>query len=312
MRFVGHPTQLSPQISQSATSSPLPNEKSAQNEPRSKDILAFNVVFALRAIASHEVVNAFHRCSQIIAQQLNKEEESKSYLSKESKCMLTLHDEASSPSEENNTSPYAIILQKSQLARELKKIFQDLHTYGKTHLKINESFDLNLCIPQIVHRLSLRYHRPRPAVGIRELQACVTSLHAFHGVLLLYDLKILLQSLPENESEIRKVVVAARPTMTLAKIAETTGMEIKKIYKIVVHLVFWAKATIIYPLSETNVYVIHPMAPTSVNCALVKKFSQSFPGNNLLKFLSQFSLGTSIGQLTNPLYSQPQKMDLVR
>lgn len=67
------------------------------------------------------------------------------------------------------------------------------------------------------------------------------------------------------------------------------------------HLVYWAKATIIYPLCETNVYVISPDAPIHVNSPLVERFATKFPGMSLIEVISDFSLPTSIGHLTTPL-----------
>ena len=67
------------------------------------------------------------------------------------------------------------------------------------------------------------------------------------------------------------------------------------------HLVYWAKATIIYPLCETNVYVIAPDAPLYTHSPLVEKFSAKFPGMSLFEVISDFSLPTSIGHLTTPL-----------
>lgn len=67
------------------------------------------------------------------------------------------------------------------------------------------------------------------------------------------------------------------------------------------HLVYWAKATIIYPLCETNVYVISPDAPLHSHSPLVDKFSAKFPGMSLFEVISDFSLPTSIGHLTTPL-----------
>ena len=37
-----------------------------------------------------------------------------------------------------------------------------------------------------------------------------------------------------------------------------------KVFQLVCHLVFWAKLTIIYPLCETNVYILSPHADTQV------------------------------------------------
>lgn len=37
---------------------------------------------------------------------------------------------------------------------------------------------------------------------------------------------------------------------------------LEQVFHIVGHLVYWGKATIIYPLCETNVYVLSPVANT--------------------------------------------------
>lgn len=74
-----------------------------------------------------------------------------------------------------------------------------------------------------------------------------------------------------------------------------------QVYELVGHLVYWAKATIIYPLCETNVYVIAPDAPLHSQSPLVDKFSAKFPGMSLFEVISDFSLPTSIGHLTTPL-----------
>lgn len=72
-------------------------------------------------------------------------------------------------------------------------------------------------------------------------------------------------------------------------------------YELVGHLVYWAKATIIYPLCETNVYVIAPDAPLHSHSPLVDKFTAKFPAMSLFEVISDFSLPTSIGHLTTPL-----------
>jgi len=58
-----------------------------------KELLIFNVVFALKANASHDVVNCYHELSQKIAIGLHFEENRCGYLSAETKLMVALHDE---------------------------------------------------------------------------------------------------------------------------------------------------------------------------------------------------------------------------
>lgn len=54
------------------------------------------------------------------------------------------------------------------------------------------------------------------------------------------------------------------------------------------HLVYWAKATVIYPLCEGNVYVVAPGANIHVNSPLVEEFAKEFPGLCLLQVSSMF------------------------
>jgi hypothetical protein len=42
--------------------------------------------------------------------------------------------------------------------------------------------------------------------------------------------------------------------------ASELDVPINEVYSIVDHLVYWAKVKIIYPISENNIYVIHPLA----------------------------------------------------
>lgn len=49
------------------------------------------------------------------------------------------------------------------------------------------------------------------------------------------------------------------------------------------HLVYWAKATVIYPLCEGNVYVVAPGANINIHSPLVDEFAKEFLGLCLLQ-----------------------------
>lgn len=49
------------------------------------------------------------------------------------------------------------------------------------------------------------------------------------------------------------------------------------------HLIYWGGAIVIYPLCESNIYVISPDAPTLSNSPLTEKFSEHFSGESLLQ-----------------------------
>lgn len=85
-----------------------------------------------------------------------------------------------------------------------------------------------------------------------------------------------------------------------------------QVFQLTAHLVYWAKATVIYPICSTNKYVIAADAPLHLNSALVDKFSEAFPGMSLIRNISEFSLPTSLGQKCNPLCYPSQQTQLVQ
>lgn len=108
-----------------------------------------------------------------------------------------------------------------------------------------------------------------------------------------------------------KLLNAYNPFKTLQNIATDADFAIKHVYELVGHLVYWAKATIIYPLCETNVYVIAPDAPLHNKSPLAEKFAAKF-SMNLFEVISEFSLPTSIGHLTTPLQNPSKQGTLVQ
>lgn len=85
-----------------------------------------------------------------------------------------------------------------------------------------------------------------------------------------------------------------------------------KVFDLTAHLVYWAKATVIFPVCSTNKYVIAPDAPITLNSPLVDKFADAFPDGNLIEVLSDFSLPTSLGLKCNPLHNPSQQSELVQ
>lgn len=175
VRFVGHPIAL-------------------KNSP---EITTFNVVFALKANSSHDIVNCYHEACQRISIGLLAEEVRTKYLSGEVANMLQLHrfdehhdnydDEfydqevmsltnVSSPSTSGtiNEVPPQVdvetarksfkiecltnILNESPLAATLKQIFDDITITGTSSVVINKTSLISFCLPQKVHQLLRSNH----------------------------------------------------------------------------------------------------------------------------------------------------------
>lgn len=71
------------------------------------------------------------------------------------------------------------------------------------------------------------------------------------------------------------------PLKSLQTLAADSDLTLAQVFQLTGHLVYWAKATIIYPLCESNVYVVSPNAV--INSQLMESFSDQFPGLNLLQ-----------------------------
>ena len=296
LRFVGHPMLLS-------------------SENLDNDLLTFNVVFALRANAGHDVVNCYHDLSKRITIGLCFEEKRCGFLSAEAKQMIHTHDEITNSIEEghSNESPYKLILEKSRLAKDFKKIFDELFSKGTVHIRLNRWIEISFCLPQKVHSLLLKDHVNTPAISTENINNCLNSLRPYHGIILLVDVQELLESLPKDASPaFVRVIKMTSPTKNLIELSADADLTLSQVFNIISQLVYWGKATVIYPLCENNVYIIHPLAPTHVGCALIEKFAEKFSGSDsLLNYLSEFSLGISLSQWKNPLHNQEQQKQQV-
>lgn len=229
------------------------------------------------------------------------EEERVSYLSKEMKVMLKIHDDAAireNPSHYEPTTVFEKILKQCPLAMCLKNLYHDLCNSGLINLTINESVTLCFCLPQKAHK----FHKKGSFVEPEVIDKCLQALKPYHGMLLLVDPSELFDCIPPNGSRLLiQLIESYNPLKSLQNLASDSNLNLEQVYQLVGHLVYWAKATIIYPLCETNVYVIAPDAPLHIHSSLVEKFSTKFPGMSLFEVISDFSLPTSIGHLTTPL-----------
>ncbi|GFS38048.1 GATOR complex protein NPRL3 [Trichonephila inaurata madagascariensis] len=137
----------------------------------------------------------------------------------------------------------------------------------------------------------------------------------YHGVLLLTDAGELLSSLPEDSSPaLIRLISVTSPLKNLQQLAADADIILSHVFQLVSHLLFWGKATIIYPLCDSNVYVISPYAPIHLYTSLEAKFSEQFPNMSVLSVLSQFSLPISLSELDNPMnssYQQAQRVQMV-
>ncbi|XP_020289168.1 nitrogen permease regulator 3-like protein isoform X2 [Pseudomyrmex gracilis] len=292
VRFVGHPTKVPSHASKEVHSPML-----------------CNIVFALHAQASYSVVKCYYNLSKRLGIALRHEEKRCGFLTDELKIMVSTHDEIAGRSEgesDCDESPYELILQRSSLARGLKSVFSNLSTSGIVSIIINKWIQVRFCLPQKVH-LSHKKGLLDPEI----IDRCLKSLRPYHGVLLLTDPLELLESLQIDSSPaLKRFLQMYNPLKSLQTLAADSDLTLAQVFQLASHLVYWAKATIIYPLCESNVYVVSPDA--ALTNQLLESFSEQFPGVCLLQVISDFSLPTSISQKLSPLSQSQQQTQLIK
>lgn len=295
VRFVGHPTLLD-------------------------NGQCFHVVFALKANAPHDVVKCYHEISQLIAIALKSEEKRCTYFTEQTKIMINCHDEvlaAQGPRTAGSRvayqcpSPYKIILDRSKLAKNLQRIFTQLLNEGVVHIRVNGWVNVNFCLPQKVHRKLVPLQNA-PPITPANIQECLKRLRPYHTFLLLVEISALIDSLPHDVSPpFVRLIRVANPLKNLVELSADADITLSQAFNIVAQLIYWGKATVIFPLCETNVYMLHPSAPTDIDSPLVREFANRFPDEHLLRTLSRFSLGVSLSQLRNPMDTPEQHNRLV-
>ncbi|OTF82643.1 nitrogen permease regulator 3-like protein, partial [Euroglyphus maynei] len=161
-------------------------------------------------------------------------------------------------------SPYKLILDKCQLANELKEIFIQLCNEGIVQIKINRWINVNFCLPQKVHRRLIELSPLSPPITPANIHLCLKKLRPYHTFLLLIEMDHLLQSLPQDVSPSSvRLIRASNPLKNLLELSADADITLSQVFNIVAELVYWGKATIIFPLCESNHYMLHPSAPTA-------------------------------------------------
>jgi hypothetical protein len=84
----------------------------------------------------------------------------------------------------------------------------------------------------------------------------------YFGFLLLVGKERLLAQMPPNCNWcLRRLVELHSASYSFARYAAELDVPLEEVYRLAHHLVHWAKIKVVYPITETNVYVVQPSAP---------------------------------------------------
>ena len=144
------------------------------------------------------------------------EERRVAYLSEEAKIMTSAHDDLSGMLDELLDTHYQTVLQQSQLAGELRRVYEDLQTSGIVHLRINNWILVSCCLPQKIYHL----HDVGLVIEPSTIDACMEALRPFHAILLLNDREELINNLPLDSSPaLKRLISLASPLKSLETLA---------------------------------------------------------------------------------------------
>jgi len=201
------------------------------------------------------------------------------------------------------------ILNHCQLAKDLKKVFEDVCTNGLIKLKVNNWVELSFCLPHKVHH----FYRDGLYFEPDSINKCLKGLRPYHGLLLLAERKVLLDNLPQDSSpSIVRLINMYNPAKSLQTLSADSDLTLAQVFNIAGHLIYWGDAIVIFPLSETNMYAIAPNVPTERNNTFAQEFEQNFPGHNLLEVMSEFSFPTSLQYKMCPVEDKSSNSTIIQ
>ncbi|XP_033120181.1 GATOR complex protein NPRL3-like [Anneissia japonica] len=316
VKFVGHPTGINERD--------LKNSRKYQKSSKREEttMTMFSLVFVLHENADVSVVHCYHDLCKRLALALKHEEKRCGYLSHQAKIMLAVHDEVTAMPEDSETSPYELMLTKSKLCEDLQSIYLGLCDTGVTRVHINNWIEVSFCLPHKVHKVD-----QMRAIKSDVVEKYLAAIRPYHAMLLLEEESSLIMSLPPDCSpSLVRIIKLATPIKSLQQLSQDSDIALSQVFQLVGHLVYWGKATVIFPLCETNIYILSPQTPTLLsNLQLLEDFNSKFPQFSqfpltenaarhaaLISVLSEFSLPTPLSDHTTILDHDLQKGDLVK
>ncbi|VVC26118.1 Nitrogen permease regulator 3 [Cinara cedri] len=124
------------------------------------------------------------------------------------------------------------------------------------------------------------------------------ELKPCHGLLLMDERKNLLDKLQQKghgaNSSVVQLINAYNPTKNLQTISAHSNLTLNEAFKVVKYLIYWGYAIVMFPLAETNFYALSPTFPVENADTLTNRFSNAFPGHNLLNVMHLFCTPASL------------------
>ncbi|KAK5982397.1 Nitrogen permease regulator 3 protein, partial [Trichostrongylus colubriformis] len=232
VRFAGHPKKL-------ATTS-------------EGSLTIFNVVFVLPASVDSHLVESFQLLIKKLALAIDSLQTQRGYFAEQERLMRSALDEleaevSSRPESDQSLLdiPWDTIRRKSALAELLTKVFLDVGRTGVVQVFVDNFIEVGFCVQSRAFA-----HAHLTPKNRTEIDRIVKRIRLYHGILLLEDV----WPSPDANPSVTLLLKHCEPDRSILDMSTASGIPLLQVFLIVRHLLLWARAVVIYPLCNTNVY----------------------------------------------------------
>lgn len=302
-RFVGYPVRMREDDFYAS------NVGQTNKDKEDVTIIMVHVVLAFKSgVIDPKIILNYHTISKMLGMALRHEENRERYLSKQREIMIRERDIGLA-----DDNPYFMesILAKSALAQDLVNVFHSITESGVMKIQINGWISLNFSLPHKVHKNASQ----KVIVDAYNFNNYIKRIKPYHTFLLFgnKEKEHLIQSVPIDASPaLVRLIKMYNPMKSFQALSQDTDISLPQIFQIVAHLVYWGKCNVIYPLAESNVYVITEYAHTQIDSKYAVGLVREFPKKSLHKILSRFSFPITLGEFRDPLSSKDEQQEQVQ
>ncbi|KJH49876.1 hypothetical protein DICVIV_03987 [Dictyocaulus viviparus] len=271
----------------------------------------FSIVFVLPANVDSNLVESFQLLSKKLALAIDSLQTQRGYFAEQERVMRSALDEfeaeVSALPESDQLAfdvPWESIRRRSALAELLTKVFIDVGRTGVVQVFVDNFIEVGFCVQSRAFT-----HAHLTPKNRAEIDKIVKKIRPYHGILLLEDV----WPSPDANPSVTLLLKHCEPDRSILDISTASGIPLLQVFLIVRHLLLWARAVVIYPLCNTNVYssATHPKPLERYISLFCQQFGSKF---HLSDVLSQFDPPRSLGEYLNsrqPLFDQQNKAKVI-
>ena len=175
---------------------------------------------------------------------------------------------------------YESFLSQSRVGREIASIYKGLRSGNRTLVRVNNLVPLQVTVDPIKYSFE-------------------TPVRVYHSLLLISSPNAPADCLPASLPQLaHRFLLAASPVRNLEEIAHNADVHLDEILALTRLFISQGRGKLIYPISRSNVYVLHPSCKIASH-QLAAEFHQRFSELNMTfsQLISKFSAARKIEDL---------------